>query len=133
MREWLTSCGDGGVALWSVPRGPHICGLRVCRVYFYHSLAHEQSGSLDQIRSTLLGLHRTAVLRHDALGQETLMCLLLRNYLAYNLYDQVRFVRWPPRRPQMANTLAACTPPSGRGTRVSHVHACMGSGAAERL
>lgn len=39
--------------------------------------------------SSLLALHRTAVLRHDALGQETLMCLLLRNYLAYNLYDQV--------------------------------------------
>lgn len=39
----------------------------------------------------LLGLHRTAVLRHDAIGQETLMNLLLRNYLQYNLYDQVRF------------------------------------------
>ena len=41
-------------------------------------------------RSTLLGLHRTAVLRHDEIGQETLLNLLLRNYLHYNLYDQVR-------------------------------------------
>lgn len=40
-------------------------------------------------RSSLLALHRTAVLRHDAIGQETLMNLLLRNYLHHNLYDQV--------------------------------------------
>lgn len=37
----------------------------------------------------LLALHRTAVLRHDELGQEMLINLLLRNYLHYNLYDQV--------------------------------------------
>jgi hypothetical protein len=36
-----------------------------------------------------MAAHRTAVLRHDAVGQETLLNLLLRNYLHYNLYDQV--------------------------------------------
>ena len=41
-------------------------------------------------RSLLLALHRTAVLRHDEYGQETLLNLLLRNYLHYNLYDQAR-------------------------------------------
>ena len=41
-------------------------------------------------RSLLLALHRTAVLRHDEFGQETLLNLLLRNYLHYNLYDQAR-------------------------------------------
>jgi hypothetical protein len=41
-------------------------------------------------RSALLALHRTAVLRHDEVGQETLLNLLLRNYLHYNLYDQAR-------------------------------------------
>ena len=40
-------------------------------------------------RSTLLASHHTAVLRHDSAGQEMLMNLLLRNYLHYNLYDQV--------------------------------------------
>jgi hypothetical protein len=40
--------------------------------------------------STLMAAHCTAGLRHDAVGQETLLNLLLRNYLAYNLYDQVR-------------------------------------------
>lgn len=42
--------------------------------------------------SVLLALHRTAVLRHDAIGQETLLNLLLRNYLHYNLYDQVGII-----------------------------------------
>jgi hypothetical protein len=37
-----------------------------------------------------MAAHSTAVVRHDAVGQETLLNLLLRNYLAYNLYDQVR-------------------------------------------
>ena len=43
-------------------------------------------------RSQLLALHRTATLRHDSLGQETLLNLLLRNHLAFNLYDQVLLV-----------------------------------------
>ncbi len=42
------------------------------------------------MRSTLQGLYRTAVLRHDAVGQETLLNLLLRNYLHYLQYDQAR-------------------------------------------
>lgn len=37
----------------------------------------------------LLSLHRTATLRHDQIGAETLLNLLLRNYLHFNLYDQV--------------------------------------------
>lgn len=41
-------------------------------------------------RSSLLALHCTAHLRHDVMGQEMLLNLLLRNYLHYHLYDQVR-------------------------------------------
>ena len=41
----------------------------------------------------LLALHRTSVLRHDELGQEMLINLLLRNYLHYNLYDQVSLLQ----------------------------------------
>lgn len=41
------------------------------------------------LRSTLLALHRTAVLRHDDIGQETLLVALLRSYLAEGLYEQV--------------------------------------------
>jgi 26S proteasome regulatory subunit N3 len=36
-----------------------------------------------------MSAHSTAVVRHDVVGQETLLNLLLRNYLHYNLYDQV--------------------------------------------
>lgn len=39
------------------------------RVYFYFSLAYERSNELNTIRATLLGLHRTATLRHDEIGQ----------------------------------------------------------------
>lgn len=40
------------------------------------------------IYSALLAAHRTACLRHDEIGQATLLNLLLRNYLSQNLYEQ---------------------------------------------
>ena len=63
------------------------------RIYFYYSWAAEKSNALAEIRSTLLALHRGAVLHHDFIGQETLLNLLLRNYLAFNLYDQAEALR----------------------------------------
>jgi 26S proteasome regulatory subunit N3 len=59
------------------------------RVYHYYSWCHESMGQLEDIRSNLLALQRTATLRHDEIGAETLLNLLLRNYLHFNLYDQV--------------------------------------------
>lgn len=50
---------------------------------------HALIGS-DSFCRELLALYQTAVLHHDEPGQETLLNLLLRNYLHYNLYDQVR-------------------------------------------
>lgn len=49
----------------------------------------EQRGELGAVRSTLMAAHQSAVLRRDAAGQETLLNLLLRSYLADSLYDQV--------------------------------------------
>ncbi|CAA0807728.1 26S proteasome non-ATPase regulatory subunit 3 homolog A [Striga hermonthica] len=63
------------------------------RLYCYFSLSYELTGNLAEIRGDLLALHRTATLRHDELGQETLLNLLLRNYLHYNLYDQAEKLR----------------------------------------
>nr|XP_019709384.1 probable 26S proteasome non-ATPase regulatory subunit 3 isoform X1 [Elaeis guineensis]XP_019709385.1 probable 26S proteasome non-ATPase regulatory subunit 3 isoform X1 [Elaeis guineensis] len=87
------------------------------RLYFYYSYSYELTDSLAKIRGTLLSLHRMATLRHDELGQvcflyfliysdiwkalaindgdiqETLLNLLLRNYLHYNLYDQAEKLR----------------------------------------
>ncbi|KAJ0076614.1 hypothetical protein Patl1_36011 [Pistacia atlantica] len=63
------------------------------RLFFYYSLCYELTGDLAEIRGNLLALHRIATLRHDELGQETLLNLLLRNYLHYNLYDQAEKLR----------------------------------------
>ncbi|XP_041998547.1 probable 26S proteasome non-ATPase regulatory subunit 3 [Salvia splendens] len=63
------------------------------RLYFYYSLSYELTGDLAEIRGSLHALHRTATLRHDELGQETLLNLLLRNYLHYNLYDKAEKLR----------------------------------------
>jgi 26S proteasome regulatory subunit N3 len=58
------------------------------RVFFYYSRAHEINGHFAEIRPKLLALQRTATLRHNYDGQITLLNLLLRNYLNYNLFDQ---------------------------------------------
>lgn len=57
-------------------------------VYFYFAYIHEVKGTLDTIRGTLLAAQRSATLRHDDESQATLLNLLLRSYLNYNLYDQ---------------------------------------------
>jgi len=73
------------------------------RAYFYLSLAYERQGQLSELRPELLAAYRTACLRHDAMGQATLLNLLLRNYLAYNLYEQalklVQKTNFPESRP----------------------------------
>merc|ERR1712113_526403 len=73
------------------------------RAYFHLSLAYQREGRLAEIRPELLGAYRTACLRHDAMGQATLLNLLLRNYLAYNLYEQalklVQKTNFPESRP----------------------------------
>ncbi|KAK4782506.1 hypothetical protein SAY86_016608 [Trapa natans] len=63
------------------------------RLYFYYSYSYELTGDLAEIRGNLLSLLRTATLRHDEISQETLLNLLLRNYLHYNLYDQAEKLR----------------------------------------
>ncbi|OIV89235.1 hypothetical protein TanjilG_24385 [Lupinus angustifolius] len=63
------------------------------RLYFYYSYSYELTGDLSEIRGNLLALLRITTLRRDELGQETLLNLLLRNYLHYNLYDQAEKLR----------------------------------------
>ncbi|KAL2641872.1 hypothetical protein R1flu_009459 [Riccia fluitans] len=78
------------------------------RLYFYFSYSFELAGCLSEIRSSLLALHRTASLRHDELGQETLLNLLLRNYLAYNLYDQAEKLRSKTQRVESHSNQQLC-------------------------
>ena len=54
-------------------------------------------------RSFLHARLRTATLRHDADGQATLLNLLLRNYLHYNLYDQAEKLVSKSVFPEQAN------------------------------
>jgi len=61
------------------------------KVYFFYGRLHELVGgsaSLSGIRPQLLTAQRLAALRHDDDLQATLLNLLLRNYFAFNLYDQ---------------------------------------------
>ena len=63
------------------------------RIWFYLSLAAERLGALPEIRSSVMAAHRAAVLRHDDIGQETLLNMLLRDYLMHKLYDQAEALR----------------------------------------
>ncbi|XP_024366248.1 probable 26S proteasome non-ATPase regulatory subunit 3 isoform X2 [Physcomitrium patens] len=78
------------------------------RVFYYYSYSHEITDSLADIRGTLLALHQTATLRHDELGQETLLNLLLRNYLHYNLYDHAEKLRSKTQRSDSHSNQQLC-------------------------
>ncbi|KYQ93363.1 26S proteasome regulatory subunit S3 [Tieghemostelium lacteum] len=58
------------------------------KIFFYYSLSFELVDKLEEIRPTLLTALRTATLRHNDEGQATILNLLLRNYLEYNLIEQ---------------------------------------------
>ncbi|KAE8701892.1 putative 26S proteasome non-ATPase regulatory subunit 3 [Hibiscus syriacus] len=63
------------------------------RLYFYYSYSYELTNDLAEIRGNLLALYCTATRYHEELSQETLLNLLLYNYLHYNLYDQADMFR----------------------------------------
>lgn len=60
------------------------------KVFFYYARVYELLGSKEyaDVRPHLFALYRTAVLRHNGEGQVSLLNLLLRNFLEFNLYDQ---------------------------------------------
>ena len=60
------------------------------KFYSYYSLAHEKVNRMENIRSNLLSLYRTACLHRDSMSQVVLINLILRNYLHYNLYAQAQ-------------------------------------------
>ena len=78
------------------------------RVVFYYSLAHERFGELAEVRASLLSLHRVAALRFDEIGQETILNLLMRNYLHYNMYDQAEKLRSKAQLPASRSNQQQC-------------------------
>lgn len=78
------------------------------KVFFYFSLAYEKIDKLENIRSTLLALYRTACLHHDDMGQAVLLNLLLRNYLHYNLVEQAQALAAKTTFPEEASNNQFC-------------------------
>ena len=78
------------------------------KAFFYFSLAYERIGHLENIRSVLLGLYRTACLHHDELSQAVLVTLILRNYLHYNLYSQAQIFTAKTTFPENASNNQFC-------------------------
>jgi len=62
--------------------------MLAAKFYFYYSRFFELTNRLSSIRTTLLAVQRTTALRHDNESQATVLNLLLRNYLHYNLVEQ---------------------------------------------
>lgn len=78
------------------------------RIFFYFSWSYERTGCLSQVRARLLAAHTRATLRHDEVGQETLLNLLLRNLLHYNLYDQAEKLRSQAQQPESHSNSQYC-------------------------
>ncbi|ORY79666.1 hypothetical protein LY90DRAFT_522359 [Neocallimastix californiae] len=62
--------------------------MLAAKFYFYYSRFFELTNRLSSIRTKLLAAQRTTALRHDSESQATILNLLLRNYLHYNLVEQ---------------------------------------------
>lgn len=62
--------------------------MLAARCYFYHARAHELTNKLQDLRPFFHARLRTCTLRNDFEGQATLVNLLLRNYLHYQLHEQ---------------------------------------------
>ncbi|XP_062865310.1 26S proteasome non-ATPase regulatory subunit 3 [Trichomycterus rosablanca] len=77
--------------------------LVAAKCYYYHCRVYEFLDRLDAVRSFLHTRLRTATLRHDPDGQATLLNLLMRNYLQYNLYDQAEKLVSKSVFPELAN------------------------------
>ncbi|KAK4534920.1 hypothetical protein CDCA_CDCA03G0945 [Cyanidium caldarium] len=83
-----TACADRLVdALEACPRR-HTMDELVARAYYALTLAYEMGGKLTEARPRLYAAHRTAVMRHDHVGQAVLLNQLLRSYLLERQYVQ---------------------------------------------
>jgi 26S proteasome regulatory subunit N3 len=75
------------------PGRPTLAPL-AARLTFYRAWGAELCGAPGrEVRPLLMAAHQTAVLRHDAVGQETALVALLRSYLHDGLHDQAEAFR----------------------------------------
>ncbi|XP_071101623.1 26S proteasome non-ATPase regulatory subunit 3-like [Haliotis cracherodii] len=71
-----------------LPQNRRSLDMLAAKCYFYYSRTFELTNQLEKIRGFLHARLRTATLRSDYEGQASLINLLLRNYLHFNLYEQ---------------------------------------------
>ncbi len=60
------------------------------RVYYFHALACEMNGQLQNRRGEFYAAYRVACLRLDQLSQATILNILLRSYINMNEYEPAR-------------------------------------------
>ena len=60
------------------------------RVYYFHAIACEMTGQLQNKRGEFYGAYRMASLRLDQLSQATILNILLRSYINANEYEPAR-------------------------------------------
>lgn len=60
------------------------------KAMYFISVAYEKLGLLTQIRPIIFDAYKNCCLHHDQIGQATLMNIIIRSYLAQNLYEQAR-------------------------------------------
>lgn len=57
---------------------------------YFIGIAYEKMGLLSEIRPILFDAYKMACLQQNHIGQATLMNIIIRSYLAQNLYEQAR-------------------------------------------
>lgn len=57
------------------------------KAFYFLALAYEKQGLLTQIRPLIFDAYKTSCLNKDQIGQATLMNIIIRSYLAQNLYE----------------------------------------------
>ena len=51
------------------------------------AVVYEKQGKLHEIRPFMFEVYKTCCLKHDQIGQATIMNIILRSYLHQNLYE----------------------------------------------
>jgi 26S proteasome regulatory subunit N3 len=54
------------------------------------AVVYEKQGKLAEIRPFMFEVYKNCCLKHDYVGQATVMNIILRSYLQQNLYEQAR-------------------------------------------
>jgi 26S proteasome regulatory subunit N3 len=60
------------------------------KAYYMIAVVYEKQSKLAEIRPFMFEIYKNCTLKHDLIGQATVMNIILRSYLQQNLYEQAR-------------------------------------------